>query len=493
VGRSQFLLSSLLLFYPVFARADDAPPVNGSAITTGESELVADVSNALQQDPALRHALAQRILQSSLATKLTDAQDQTVASEELGQWALEHPENAARLKIGFAKDDLLGSHDFEHALYVRIVRYFELNPEREKGLYGVIEKVGAESKSVLHQGSRLDEEQQHALLKKIFEGQGAGNHRTLPNPSRTSANSDPPAPPMSGSSVFGGSGIYDRLGAMHLTGYSPELLALQNSFNAEHIPGAPRIPESGRLDYATLAFPYYSLKNDLSRLESALMADQLRNLAGSSLTRDRQRSLELATRALENFKREVEKARQPSKITVLLLRSLGRLQSEAARWITVASLQGDLEHLLSLSVRWPDELLAEIRAVPGVDNQVRQAYVQEGQKLLDRVARVKDADKFAIDQLQKADFLARWPDIQKTLDQIAPLRRNLLQVCALYASLPGQMINAYQPKPWWKTWNDTWLVRFNPNSPYSRKILIDDQKWQTLKMQFERLASGNYL
>jgi len=483
----KLLLCLWLVVTPISAAP---PPISGRAVETEEDELARRVADSLRADAERRAILARRIQRSSIAESISAPNgDPEIVVSGIADWIRDHPDDAARLSLGFAKDDYYQNHKFEESLRNRIRRYFELNPERDKGILGALKAVGSDSKMLMgQQGERLAEEEQREILKRMFEGRGLETDTVLTKPEDQGKNgSDSGAHDPGSSAVFAAAGIYDRLSALNPTGYSPAVVTYQSALNARRVPGAPKLIENGRLDYPTLAYPSYSLRFDLDRLRSELSREESK--APPDGLAKRKALLESAARSIEEFQREATKARDKTRITPTLLRALGRHQREAARWLTAASLQGEMDRTKPSEDFLTEELRLEILRAP-VPEPVRQAYLFQAERLRSRAKRLRELDAMAMSDLEGSDYLARWDDAAKRLAQGAPLRRRLSDDINAYVSTPYALNAAYRPKPRWRVWLEKFVLWVAPNSALGRRIQADRQRIASLGKTFLKIASG---
>lgn len=294
-----------------------------------ESAATAEVRRAaerLERDPAAAEALTERIMRSRVRRRL-GAED----PERISAWVRKSPASAAHLAVGFAQDDARGDDSFERSLDTRLERLFQLNPGRYRGLFGRLSGMSLESRRIGLE--RPDEEDSREALKRLFEGRQSSEGKVR---ARTEVRAE---------------ASYDRLSAGNLGGRSPDVLAYQNAMNQRRAPGAPRLVETGRLDHATLRYPYYGLRYDLDRLKRAagdVPAASRRGLA-----------LAGAEAAIADFDAEAGRAAAPGGITRERIQRLSRLRRRAARWIAAASVS-ELEAGLAARVGCPERLRARM-------------------------------------------------------------------------------------------------------------------------------------
>ncbi|MBI5200510.1 MAG: hypothetical protein HY925_02890, partial [Elusimicrobia bacterium] len=348
------------------AQSEQPPEVGGAAeVQSEETEIVRRAAERLRDDSDMRSSLAARLLRSSLADQLTGGEkDPERAQAAAEQWIADNPNDAANLAVGFAKDDESGTNEFETSLRERVSRYLRLNPDRYQGILGVLSAAGKESKLIKKLEKKMDEEEQRELMKRLFEGQGGEQGRTLKQPDDGGKGGGPNP---GGPGAVAGASPYDRLTELNPSGYSPEVLALQNALNAQRPAGAPKVAETGRLDYATLVQPTYALRADLARQELSLAARRawaLAKLLGrerefsveqysdknvqAALERaaasaklpprleKRRAALDRAKAAIAAFEQEAGRMQDASKINRAGLRVLAFKQKEASRWLVIA-------------------------------------------------------------------------------------------------------------------------------------------------------------
>ena len=344
------------------AQSEQPPEVGGATETQNEeTDLIRRASEALSDNAGMRASLANRLLHSSLADRLTGGEkDPERAQAAAEQWIADNPNDAANLAVGFAKDDEAGTQEFETSLRERVSRYLQLNPDRYQGILGVLGAAGKESKLIKKLEKKMDEEEQRELMKRLFEGQGGEQSRTLKQPEGGPQGQGAGQP--GGPGAVAGSSAYDRLTELNPSGYSPEVLALQSALNAQRPAGSPKLIETGRLDYATLAQPSFALRADLAKQDLSLSARRawalaralgrerefsneqysdkgvqmmLERAAGSAklpVRLERRRAaLQKAKDAIGDFEREAARMQNPASINRAALRTLSIKQKEASR------------------------------------------------------------------------------------------------------------------------------------------------------------------
>ena len=370
----------LLLALAVSVRALDTldiPSVPGKSAATENDRRAEKAEERLKSDAGAARILADRILRSSLADKLADQARPEDARSGVLSWIKSHPKDAARLASGFAQDDARGDDAFERSLYERITRRFELSPDRYRGLLGRLNYTAEASKRISG-FKHMDDDESRRLLKGFFEGESnVGDRRAGKS-----------APKSGGPPEVSGDSLYDRIGRENPTGYSPHVQAYQSEVNRRRAPGAPALIETGRLDFATLRYPYYGLQYDIDRLGKSLAehAEWEKKPGNGDLgLKRRADALARAKKALEDFNEEAERTKNRSGITTERLKRLAKLRRDAARWIAYASQTERLTRLKLLAGFLDDELRRAVAAAP-VDMKDKTGFLNFGNALSDDIA-----------------------------------------------------------------------------------------------------------
>ncbi|MBI5594874.1 MAG: hypothetical protein HY928_02170 [Elusimicrobia bacterium] len=483
---------ALLALLPPAAQALDATDVRsieGRELDTGETDLVRRMKAALAEDPARADALAARILRSSLASQLAPGTGPEEALADLRSWVLENPAAAAQLAVGFARDDADGTHVFEDSLYKQTARFLELSPDRNKGILGRLDGLGAASKAI-KSDQGLSDDDRRRLMKELFEG-------------RSSVDKDAKAggpdggggrPSGAAASPVGDDGIYDRLSAANVTGYSPQVQTMQSELNRAAPPGTPRLIETGKLDHATLVHPGHSVRYDLGRLEAAaerdlaaaraaalgealppervqdpaVQRDLQARAAGKSLPGGlarRSDALKKARAAFEAFTAAAEPAKKARGITPAMLKTLGAKRREAAVWLQVAALEDILQRLEALRGFADAALLRQVAGLP-VDASEKRAY-ELGGAGLGAVLEKAIEDAGAAISFMKAGG----PHLAKAQEYAAEARKQgrlLPERVALYRAAPGRLAAVLVPHPRWRTLLEDAAIRFLPSSSFAK-------------------------
>lgn len=484
--------------------ATDVPSLEGRAIDTGETDLVRRMKAALAEDPERADALAARILRSSLASQLAPGTSPEEARADLRAWVLENPAAAAQLAVGFARDDADGTHVFEDSLYKQTARFLELSPDRNKGILGRLDGLGAASKA-LKSDQGLSDDDRRRLMKELFEG------RSTVDKDAKAGGPDGARPSGSAASPVGDDGIYDRLSAANVTGYSPQVQTMQSELNRAAPPGTPRLIETGKLDHATLVHPGHSVRYDLGRLEAAAARDRASAQAAAlgetlspalltdpAMQKDlearsagkglpaglarRAEALGKARAAFEAFTAAAEPAKKASAITPAMLKVLGAKRREAAIWLQVAALEEILQRLEGLRGFADDALRRQVAGL-AIDASEKRAY-ELGGAGLGSVLEKAIGDAGAAISFMKAGG----PHLAKAQEYAAEARKQgrlLPERVALYRTAPGRLAAVLAPLPRWRALLEDAAIRFLPSSSFAKTAAQRrksvDQAWSDFK------------
>ncbi|MFH2202564.1 MAG: hypothetical protein ABIJ96_05585 [Elusimicrobiota bacterium] len=454
---------------PLTASALDiksVPETPGQAVETREDDSRRRARDQLLDDPAAADMLAARILRSSIGPQIAE-QDSPRARETIRGWITAHPEDAAHLAVGFAQDDADGGDAFEQSLHNRIVRLFEVNPERHRGMVDRLESAARETRKIIGEEDIKDEER-HRLIKRFFEGE-------------SSYTPDKRA----GGTPAAGGGLYERLSTADLTGYSPQVQAFQSAMNRRRAPGAPALVEDGRLDHATLAYPRFGLRHDIDNLKRTLVRDA---------TDDKQRAqaLRRAENALTDFSRTAEKAKHRSGITPLLLTALSHKRRETARWIAYAAQLERLYRLRALAGFLDERLRAAIKKLPAAEKD-RAGYLAHGKGLETRIrdalaAGEQAAALLAPDAGEPApmDWARADKGFARTLAELKSYGGRVMEykeTVRLFAAAPA-------PRSRLRAYVDDAALRLFPNSGYARRARSEKEQTESAVRAFLRIARG---
>ncbi|MBI5623662.1 MAG: hypothetical protein HY924_07795 [Elusimicrobia bacterium] len=511
VRRGLALLGCLALLgaFPAAAQVD---------LDLSEHDVLIDrMRETLQKDPSTVDSLVDRIGKSSIAGLISTNADQEKRAEDIKLWIGENPEQAAQIAVGLARDDAEDDDAFESALMTshRMSKSaFKLSTELDRTIYGRLKKSSRQTRASKND-EVLKDEQKGELVKTLFEGDGSmsGKVLTFDGPG---GGEPPPAP------AIAASGFYDNLSSLNMGGYSPQLLAIQSALNNRRVPGAPRLVETGRLDYETLSYPAYQMRYDVAGLDKRLRFERNlslarllgkdRSLTASQLQREETgRLLEaeaggrapsdprLAKRLallgrirslLADFDAAAGASKDPAKITRGLLHSLGSKQKEAARWLTVASLEEELSMVESEEGFLSPELLAAIDACP-VPDDAKTAYKRRGEDYRKRLSTLKANDAAAIAGLEAPGWEAGVGKVQALLAQNAGLRKDLSRNIRDYTAVPPRLAATRRVLPRWKRLLDDFVRRFLPSSDYALRLKREESESSRLRDVFLKIASGD--
>jgi hypothetical protein len=471
----------------------------------------------LAQDPAAQGSLAQRIARSRLAEKITSKTDTIGKIADIQQWIKQNPDSATQLMIGLATDDATGDKRFEDlAGQGGGGWHLVANAGAQGNLFNRLKKAGLESKLMKQAANEnMADEERNEIIKSMFEGKSAAGGNVLTQ-QMTGGGKAPT------SEVFN-SGYYDRLSAGNLHGYSPQLQALQSSLNARRVPGAPKLIETGKLDYETLSYPGYGMRFDLDNLRKRLSYERAWALAkllgrekefsqsqlqdpsilallekaagekGGGLSRrfaKRQAALERAAAAVAGFDSAALPAKEPMNITRALLSSLGGRQREAARWITIAGLEEELQRLDLQEGFLSPELEDQIARCP-VSEDLKIGYKRRGQEYLRGVKELKARDEAATAALERDDWLEHMETTERVLAEAGTLRRGLSEKISDYVAAAYRLSSLVSTKPYWRQAIDSWLMRVLPSISYSRGLKAEARQRDVLKDVFAKIAIGD--
>ncbi|TBR26136.1 hypothetical protein EPO15_00860 [bacterium] len=501
-------LGLALLLAPA-ARASDAPSIEGREADVSGTDLVRRMKAALAEDPAKADALAARILRSSLGPRLSESADPDLARGELRAWIVANPAAAAHLAVGFARDDAAGTDAFERSLYRRAEHFLELSPDRNKGILGRLDGLGKASKAIKADEGMSDDDRRK-LMKDLFEGQGAMNAQAKDlGPGG--------AGPAAGGGAVSSDGVYDRLSAVNPAGYSPLVQALQSELNRSAAPGAPRLIETGKLDYPTLVFPSHPVRYDLERLEAAaaLTAAAHRanalgerrtpeQLADPAVQKDlegraagglpaalgrRREALSKARTALNGLLAAAEPAKQPKNITPAMLKTLSAKRRDAARWIQLAALEevlGVLEGLTSVR----DAALKESLARAPADAEERARFWEGGGVLEAQAADALEKGRRARELLSDRDDDASWGKAEGLLKAARAAAKRLPEEAAAYRSAPERLrATAYTP-PRWRAWAEDAALKWAPGTAFAKEAASRRKLQLDARVDFARFMKA---
>ncbi len=200
--------------------------------------------------------------------------------------------------------------------------------------------------------------------------------------------------------------------------------------------------------------------------------------------------LERARRVLADFDEAALLSKDPAKITPRLLRSLGSKQKEAARWITLASLEEDLMRLEAEEGFLNPELLKAIGALP-LSKEAISAYKRRGKSFQDKIAKIKSNDQNAKELLLSAQWPRYLVRVDKIIAENAFLRKNLSRDIRNYANTPYRLHSSFESKPAWRKALDIYIKRYLPTLSYSKRLKRRDRQFAAFKDIFIRIAQGD--
>lgn len=487
---------------------------DGSAFQ--EAELERQVVERLQRDPEMRDRLAARIAQSSLALKITDEEDPGRRAAAIRAWIDADPQSAAQIGLGLARDDASGTTSFQDTVNRSVSVKLVDNPGAARGIFGRLKKASRDSTS-MRKDQEMSGEEQQEIIKTLFEGQGGMTGRIV------NQLEDGKAPSETGVSAGGlaGAGYFDRLSQGNLRGYSPQLMSIQSALNARRPPGAPKLIESGKLDYATLSYPGHGMRYDLGNLERRLR--QQKNFAlAKALGRERDytpdqlldprvgaeleakagarnlpagfaRRLEALARAaaaLKDFDQAALAAQDPNRIDKRLLASLGGKQKEAARWLTAASLEEEVQRLEG-DLEFMSPLLLEAIAACPVTQGAKDSYKRRGETYKATLASLLADLKEALSLLYGADWNAQSARAESLLARGASKRKDIGRYIADYVNTPFRLASLHRPKPRWRAILDRLIAGHLPNTSQGQALVREARKKDALVDVFEKIAGGD--
>lgn len=479
----------------LLATPADAQQTPQTQAVDQDDPAVLEVKNLLGGDTDLVDSLAERLLRSRLGETISTEKDVDDRLAAIKAWITDDPDSAARIALGLAQDDVNADSRFEDSLLRQTRTYYADNPGASRNLFGLLRRAAKDSKLLKQQAAELNEDERREIMRSLFEGKGSQTSRILLEKENGKAPSD--KTPTGAATSF--SGYYDRFDGGNLRGYSPQLLALQSQLNARRPPGASRLIETGKLDYATLSYPSHGMRHDLARLADRLRRENAaspgapqspeQNSLAPRLAR-RAELLEKAREAVRNFDDSAAKGKDPNAVTRSLLIELGRRQREAARWITSAALEEELARLDAEETMFSPELLAAIDAVP-VSAAMREAYKKRGTALQAKYSQAKANALRAQKLLLSDEWASRLAEVDRLLSLNQSLRRNLARDAELFSRVP-RSINAFRPvRPRWRAVLDNLSARWMPRAPWARAETLRRGRLERQLEIFAQISSGD--
>lgn len=488
--------------------------IRGQAADPEEEAAIVRVQAGLRDDPGAAEELARRVFKSKLYARFAGREPEEKLAA-IREWIASDLRSAAEIAVGLARDDASGTHEFEDLLSFQASQTREYNPDSKKGLLGRLKKSSKDSK-LMKKDEEMQDEEKSEIIKTLFEGQGgmAGQVLTQTKGSPGDKGS------VGGGARFSDSSFYARLGQGNLTGYSPQLLAIQSALNARRAPGAPKLIETGKLDYPTLSYPAFGMRFDLKTLGSRLTYERnfaLARLAGATLTEEelrdektterlkarlkggkapsprferRSRALLRAQEILSDFENAALESRDPSRITRALLAGLGARQKDAARWITIAGLEEELMRIEAEEGFWSAELEAAIAAAP-LAPDARAAYLRRGKDFRGRLQKLRANAESAIASLESSDWQKAVAGVEALMGESARLRGNLSRDIRNFVNTPFRLREGAGAKPRWRALLEDLVRRWLPGTSYGKELVAAERRIALLKDVFLKIAAGD--
>jgi hypothetical protein len=503
-----------------------AAPSRGQGDPSGAEAAVDDptldqVKQKLATDPAFADMIAQRLDRSRLAPAIAPNTDGADRLKAVKAWVASDPDAAARLSVGLYGDDAAGNTLFEDNVLRQMRMSVVDNTKGNKGVLGRLRDTAKDSSLLNKQQEQLSDDEKREITRTLFEGQGGESNSVLNQGASGPRGPGGAAGPAVGTGgvAAGFSGYYDRLSGANLHGYSPQLLALQNALNQRRAPGAPLLIETGKLDYATLAYPAYAMEYDVRGLESRIARDRvmaLARLAGVQLAERDWRDPDLekkllakvpADRLPPGFKRRAEldakaraalvafldaadAAKDPALISKAMVVGLGRLQQDAARWITAAALEEDVSRLDALDDFMTPDLRAAIDACP-VAPPTRAAYAGRGEELKSRLTAARADTQKAEDLLVNEGWQSALGRVDRLTSSERAERKALERVLPVYVRVPYRLAGSASRQPGWRDWLDDLALKWLPSSAYAQSVSARRARLARWLGVFEQIAREN--
>ncbi len=490
----------LFLFIPC-AKAQTSAQLN---------QQVQEEERLIESNPKLAKAIAEEIAHSSIGNRISLSKSSLEKTKEIEAWLLKNPQAGAIIGLGLQADAASGNHDFENRMNQELSQ-FEPNPGAVHNAYYQLKRASRKERSMLSDKTMTNEERVE-ILNNLFEGRGSGSKAIIRRMQKGSSSQSPATTLIQN--------FYNRLSASNLSGYSPDIAALQSQMARENIPGAPPLVVTGYLDYKTLSYPAYEMKYDLSNLKLRLNVEETLALAkelgikissqeakdpatlsslldkaqkkGIPIPRDFQIQTETllrAKKALQDFEAFAQKGQAKKKITLSFIRRLGNLQNEASRWINAAFLEGEISRILKEEKSLSPRLKEAIASCP-VSVQERGEYLARGQSFFDRLNALNASDSKAL-----ADLVNHWPqkssEASRLMQKSAQTRPHLFTDTEDFISVPYRLASLYQPEPRWKSWARKVAREFFSWTAYGQALKSLDEERQSLKNVFLSIATGD--
>jgi len=329
-------------------------------------------------------------------------------------------------------------------------------------------------------------EEQAEILSTMFEGQSADIRKII--------TPQAPSPGAAAASGPRAAGYLDRLSLSNLTGYSPKIQALQSRLNAQAagIPGAPRLDETGKLDYPTLSYPRYVLYYDLSQIKSRLRAEKISeggNFPADHAARKQEEVLARAESAIASFDQAAQAAKNPRKITVSFVRSISAKQKEASRWISEAALLQEQSRAERRQALFSQALYTLVSAAP-VDDGAKKAYITQGEIFFSALMEIGDEDGRAAQLLESKSWEASLPLVAQVESRNAALNKNISRYLPDYVKTPYLLASLSKQNPTPGLWDkiSAWIF---PASASARSAAQRTDALSRLTEAFRDIAAGN--
>ncbi len=512
------LLTGLLIGALIGApsRAQDAPAGSGVA---SDDATIKQIREKLGENPAFAAMVAKRIDASRLAPAIAPDKDGDDRMKAVSDWVAKDPDSAAHVAVGLYGDDAAGNTMFEDNLLRQMRLSFVDNTKDRKGPLGHLRDAAKNSALLKQQQDKLSDDEKREMIRTLFEGHAASGNVLNTNPGAGGPSGANVPAVGAGGVAAGFAGYYDRLSAANLHGYSPQLMSLQNALNRRRAPGAPMLIETGKLDYATLAYPSYAMDYDVRGLEGRLARDrilELAKLAGVELSAqdlrdpdlekkllakipadrlptDLKRRAELAAKAraaLQAFLDAAAAAKDPVNISKNLIVGLGRLQQNAARWITAAALEEDAARIDALGDFLTPELRLAIEACPAAP-PTRASYLGRGEELNARLASARADVRKASDLLTNDGWQSALTEIDRLASSERAARKTLERDVPVYTRVPYRLAVAAQTQARWRDWVDDMAVKWAPSSSYAKSVSARRARLSRWLGLFLRISGGD--
>jgi hypothetical protein len=201
--------------------------------------------------------------------------------------------------------------------------------------------------------------------------------------------------------------------------------------------------------------------------------------------------LKAAALAARDFDATVRLSSDSRQISPGLLGSLSSKRREAARWITAAFLDEELESIGSRLGFFSWQLLKIIASAP-LEDPIKSAYRRRGEELHQKLLQLKSNDKSALQILESETWKASLERIETPLAQSASLRKNLLRDIHFFVEVPEGLAITEKPERRWRLIRDRLIVYFLPRSTHAERLQRRQEHRERLHEAFRRIAGGDY-